>query len=176
MARCCEHGQVPQRRRNCCDDQLGVSAIEPDRVRSRYNRLRRGQQCRLGLDCYVQDVSSRRNILRRDHRGTDVELRLLWQLVSILSLSLCTKLLLRYDRFVVSSSGSFTGTVPARGAIAMYVGQTITPTSVQVTFAPTVSTVYGENVFVVGSISQLGNWTASASVSVLFIRLYSVRF
>jgi hypothetical protein len=81
--------------------------------------------------------------------------------------------------FTVSSSGTFAATVPARGAIAIRVGQTITgpaktssttptstPTStmVQVAFAPTVSTVYGENVFVVGSIAQLGSWAAGSAV------------
>jgi alpha-amylase len=76
-------------------------------------------------------------------------------------------------RFTVSSSGTFFATVPARGAIAIRVGQTIKPAAVPVTFAATVSTVYGENVFVSGSIPQLGSWAADASVRVL-LRLYVV--
>jgi alpha-amylase len=70
-------------------------------------------------------------------------------------------------RFTVSSSGTFFATVPARGAIAIRVGQTIKPAAVPVTFASTVSTVYGENVFVSGSIPQLGSWDAGSSVSVI---------
>jgi hypothetical protein len=75
-------------------------------------------------------------------------------------------------RFTVSSSGTFFATVPARGAIAIRVGQTIKPAAVPVTFASTVSTVYGENVFVSGSIPQLGSWAVEASVSVL-LRLHA---
>jgi alpha-amylase len=60
-----------------------------------------------------------------------------------------------------------TSTTTSTTASHTAVTSTLTPTTstVQVTFAPTVSTVWGENVFVVGSIPQLGNWAPGASVS-----------
>jgi hypothetical protein len=100
--------------------------------------------------------------------------------------------------FTVSASGTFTTSVAARSSIGIHTGQMITgspsstktttptstptATSVYVTFAPTVTTVYGENVFLVGNTSALGSWSPSSavcaacsvelSVAQLFLRLH----
>lgn len=91
------------------------------------------------------------------------------------------------------AGGSFTATVPARSAIAIHTGARGTGSggggggggtgTVAVSFAETAQTVFGEvrnslssspyshnnvccqNVFLVGSISQLGTWDPAASVS-----------
>ena len=68
----------------------------------------------------------------------------------------------------VSSTGTFTATVPAYGALALHVGETTTgggtPAS-QASFAVNASTVWGQNVYVVGNIPALGNWTPSAGLA-----------
>lgn len=71
--------------------------------------------------------------------------------------------------YAVSSSGTFTATVPAYGALALHVGATTTgganpgtPSQSQVAFAVNASTVWGQNVYAVGNIPALGNWTPSA--------------
>ncbi|KAK0199507.1 glycoside hydrolase family 13 protein [Desarmillaria ectypa] len=70
------------------------------------------------------------------------------------------------------SGGSFTATVPAHGAVAIHTGATGISSasggnsgSVAVTFAETATTTFGENIFVVGSISQLGNWAPASSIA-----------
>ncbi|KAG7440051.1 glycoside hydrolase [Guyanagaster necrorhizus] len=66
------------------------------------------------------------------------------------------------------SGGSFTATVPAYGAIAIHTGAKGTGTSpdpVAVTFAETATTTWGENIFLVGSISQLGDWAPASSIA-----------
>jgi alpha-amylase len=72
--------------------------------------------------------------------------------------------------------------VPARSSIAIHTGQKLTgagtgtittasptaaPTAsaVQVNFAATVTTTFGENIFVSGDIAQLGKWATGSSVS-----------
>jgi hypothetical protein len=86
-------------------------------------------------------------------------------------------------RFTVLNAGTFSATIPARSAIAIHTGAKIsgsggttptsttttggsTPTSgsVTVNFAPTVTTVYGQNVYIAGSLSQLGSWTPASGV------------
>ncbi|KAI9067762.1 carbohydrate-binding module family 20 protein [Trametes sanguinea] len=70
------------------------------------------------------------------------------------------------------SSGSLTATVPARSAIAVHTGAKGTgngsgsnPGSVTVNFAETATTTFGENIFVVGSIPQLGNWDPASAIA-----------
>jgi hypothetical protein len=92
-------------------------------------------------------------------------------------------------RFIISSSGTFTATVPARLSIGIYASSKVpdgsgsptttattalpTPCNVQVTFAPAVTTVYGECVLVVGSLSQLGKWSPRSAVRpISFLRAH----
>ncbi|KAJ7160393.1 glycoside hydrolase [Mycena filopes] len=72
------------------------------------------------------------------------------------------------------SSGKFTATVPARSAVAIHTGQLGTGSgtgtgtgsgTVAVSFAETATTTFGENIFLVGSISQLGTWDPAASLA-----------
>ncbi|MEU4218054.1 carbohydrate-binding module family 20 domain-containing protein [Actinoplanes sp. NPDC026623] len=77
------------------------------------------------------------------------------------------------------ASGSFTATVPTNQMVALHVNartSTTTPTSgpttppsscstVAVTFAATVSTVTGENVYVLGNRAELSNWSTSGGVA-----------
>ncbi|KAI0746664.1 glycoside hydrolase [Daedaleopsis nitida] len=72
------------------------------------------------------------------------------------------------------SGGSFQVTVPARSAIAIHTGAKGTgsgnnppPTSgsVTVNFAETATTTFGENIFLVGSISQLGSWAPGNAIA-----------
>ncbi|KAK0244972.1 glycoside hydrolase [Armillaria nabsnona] len=71
--------------------------------------------------------------------------------------------------FIVSG-GSFTATVPAHSAVAIHTGATGSRSGsssgyVAVTFSETATTTFGENIFVVGSISQLGNWAPVSSIA-----------
>ncbi|KAK0475258.1 glycoside hydrolase family 13 protein [Armillaria novae-zelandiae] len=69
------------------------------------------------------------------------------------------------------SGGSFTATVPAHSAVAIHTGATGTGSgsgtsgNVAVTFSETATTTFGENIFVVGSISLLGNWAPASSIA-----------
>ncbi|TFK84770.1 carbohydrate-binding module family 20 protein [Polyporus arcularius HHB13444] len=69
------------------------------------------------------------------------------------------------------SGGSFSATVPARSSIAIHTGQKGTGSgngnsgSVTVNFAETATTTFGENVFLVGSISQLGSWNPANAIA-----------
>jgi alpha-amylase len=73
--------------------------------------------------------------------------------------------------YVVGSAGTFTATVPAGGMLALHVnarGSGPPPTScatVAVTFAATVTTVWGENVFVLGNRPELSNWNTAGGVA-----------
>ncbi|KAJ7839161.1 glycoside hydrolase [Mycena olivaceomarginata] len=79
---------------------------------------------------------------------------------------------------ITVSGGKFTATVPARSAIAIHTGQLGTgsgtgtgggtgtgSSTVAVSFAETATTTFGENIFLVGSISQLGTWDPAASLA-----------
>ncbi|ORY89754.1 glycoside hydrolase superfamily [Leucosporidium creatinivorum] len=88
---------------------------------------------------------------------------------------------------ITVSGGSFTVTIPAYGSVAFYTGSTSATTTtsvstgststssssaasstagtVSVTFKETASTVQGENIFVVGSVSALGSWTAGVALT-----------
>ncbi|KIY61881.1 carbohydrate-binding module family 20 protein [Cylindrobasidium torrendii FP15055 ss-10] len=76
------------------------------------------------------------------------------------------------------SGGSFTATVPARSAIAIHTGATGTGSgnggggggggntgSVAVTFQETATTSLGQNIYLVGSISQLGSWAPASAIA-----------
>ncbi|KAH9483088.1 Alpha-amylase [Psilocybe cubensis] len=76
------------------------------------------------------------------------------------------------------SNGQFTVTVPARSAVAIHTGATSSspgtvdpgtgnpnPGPVSVTFQVTATTTWGQNIFLVGSLSQLGSWTAASAVA-----------
>ncbi|KAF8153814.1 glycoside hydrolase [Crassisporium funariophilum] len=80
---------------------------------------------------------------------------------------------------ITVSGGSFTATVPARSAIAIHTGALGTGSgtgtggggggggtgSVAVTFQETATTTLGENIFLVGSISQLGTWAPASAIA-----------
>ncbi|KAI0071345.1 glycoside hydrolase [Panus rudis PR-1116 ss-1] len=72
------------------------------------------------------------------------------------------------------SGGQFTATVPARSAVAIHTGAKGSGSgsgsnpgsgTVTVNFAETATTTFGENIFLVGSISQLGSWNPSAAIA-----------
>ena len=79
----------------------------------------------------------------------------------------------------VSSSGQATFTVPASGSVALHVealaggsGPTPTPTptptcscAATVSFGVTATTVWGQNIFVVGDRAELGSWSPAAAVA-----------
>jgi alpha-amylase len=78
--------------------------------------------------------------------------------------------------YQVNGSGQVTATVPAGGALALHTGArtsgtgTPTPdptgcTSAATTFAVDATTVWGENVFVVGNTAALGNWNPANAVA-----------
>ncbi|KAJ6474893.1 glycoside hydrolase [Mycena sanguinolenta] len=72
------------------------------------------------------------------------------------------------------SNGQFTATVPARSAIAIHTGQLGTGSGggggggtsgvVAVSWSEEATTTFGENIFLVGSISQLGSWDPGSSL------------
>jgi len=73
---------------------------------------------------------------------------------------------------ITVSKGSFTATVDARSAIAIHTGELGTGGSssssdgtAAVTFLETATTVFGENIFLAGSISELGDWNTDDSVA-----------
>jgi len=72
--------------------------------------------------------------------------------------------------FSVGSDGSLTVTIGPRQAIALHTGAlgTANPTpnvqQVPVLFSESATTAYGENIFVVGSLPQLGNWDPSNAI------------
>jgi len=89
----------------------------------------------------------------------------------------------------VSSSGTFSTTVSARNALAIHIGattskssgspsSTVAPSStstastpvstggaITVNFAETATTVFGENIFLVGNIPQLGSWDPNSAIA-----------
>nr|BAV60949.1 alpha-amylase [Pholiota microspora] len=72
--------------------------------------------------------------------------------------------------FVVSG-GTVSATIPARSAIALHTGSLGTGSgsgtsgSISVTFQETATTTFGENIYIVGSISQLGNWAPASAIA-----------
>lgn len=77
--------------------------------------------------------------------------------------------------YQVNSAGQVTATVPANGALALHVNARTastpgpTPTgggcaTVATTFEVNATTYWGQNVFVVGNVPALGNWSPAAAV------------
>ncbi|KAK4498647.1 hypothetical protein PRZ48_009157 [Zasmidium cellare] len=62
-------------------------------------------------------------------------------------------------------SGGPTTTPTATSTTTSTGGCSPTPTAINVLFKETATTTYGENVFIVGSISQLGNWDTSNAIA-----------
>ncbi|MET0424702.1 MAG: carbohydrate-binding module family 20 domain-containing protein [Actinoplanes sp.] len=80
--------------------------------------------------------------------------------------------------YTVNSSGQFTATVAGNGLLALHInarttgGGTASPTptgsacaQVAVTFASTTTTVFGENVFVLGNRAELSNWSTTGGLA-----------
>jgi alpha-amylase len=72
--------------------------------------------------------------------------------------------------YQVGADGQVTATVPAGGALALHVGArggTGNPgcSTAATTFAVTATTVWGENIFVLGNTAALGNWNPAAAVA-----------
>ncbi|KAL5532385.1 hypothetical protein ACEPAF_5955 [Sanghuangporus sanghuang] len=70
----------------------------------------------------------------------------------------------------VASDGTFSTTISSRNAIAIHTGalgtaNKTTPTTVAVTFQEMATTVFGENIFLVGSISELANWDTDNAIA-----------
>ncbi|EPQ53992.1 alpha-amylase [Gloeophyllum trabeum ATCC 11539] len=68
----------------------------------------------------------------------------------------------------VASDGTFSATVNPYDALAIHTGSKGTGssvTTVAVTFDETATTTYGENIFVTGSISQLGSWSTTNAIA-----------
>lgn len=74
---------------------------------------------------------------------------------------------------VTVSGGTFTATVPSRSALAIHSGQKGSGSdsggggdeTVVVTFAETAETVFGENIFLAGSLPQLGSWDPNTAIA-----------
>ncbi|KAL0572053.1 hypothetical protein V5O48_009911 [Marasmius crinis-equi] len=72
---------------------------------------------------------------------------------------------------VTVSGGAFTATVPARSALAIHTGAQGSAggsggsDNVVVTFLETANTTFGENIFLVGSIMELGNWAPMSALA-----------
>jgi alpha-amylase len=73
--------------------------------------------------------------------------------------------------YIVDGSGQVTATVPAGGALALHTGARTSGggstvcTSVATTVEENATTVWGENVFVVGDTAALGNWDPAHAVA-----------
>ncbi|KAH7918792.1 glycoside hydrolase family 13 protein [Leucogyrophana mollusca] len=67
--------------------------------------------------------------------------------------------------YTVASDGTFTATVLARNAVALHTGALGTGTTVAVTFAENATTTYGENIFLSGSLAELGSWDTDNAIA-----------
>ncbi len=69
----------------------------------------------------------------------------------------------------VNASGQASITVPSMSAVALHVNATTTggggPTQIPVTFEVNASTIFGENLYVVGNIAALSNWSPSGGLA-----------
>ncbi|MEO3813151.1 carbohydrate-binding module family 20 domain-containing protein [Sphaerisporangium sp. B11E5] len=63
----------------------------------------------------------------------------------------------------VGSGGTATVTVPAKGAVAIRTGGS-PPASISTSFNVDATTFWGQNVFVVGNVPELGSWSPAAAV------------
>ncbi|AOS63508.1 carbohydrate-binding module family 20 domain-containing protein [Actinoalloteichus hymeniacidonis] len=70
--------------------------------------------------------------------------------------------------YTVDGDGRFTATIGARDAVALHVGATGSPAPEPgrggASFSVTASTVFGENIFVVGDRAELGSWNPAAAL------------
>lgn len=64
-----------------------------------------------------------------------------------------------------SAAGTYATPTATSWPSTLTSGTCTTPTSVAVTFDEIVTTTYGENVFIVGSISQLGSWNTANAIT-----------
>jgi len=70
--------------------------------------------------------------------------------------------------YAVSASGTLTASVPANSMLALHVNARMSTSScstVAVTFAVNATTVWGENIYVLGNRSELSNWNTSGGVA-----------
>lgn len=70
----------------------------------------------------------------------------------------------------MGGTGLVTATVPANGALALHINARTTPGSTTcstaaVSIAATVTTTFGQNVFIVGNTAALGNWSPASAVA-----------
>ncbi|KAA1471760.1 glycoside hydrolase [Dentipellis sp. KUC8613] len=74
------------------------------------------------------------------------------------------------NTITVGSDGSFTATIPARWAIAIHTGSVGSASSssssstVALLLSEQATTTFGENIFVVGSIAELGSWDPDSAI------------
>ncbi|EKM53320.1 glycoside hydrolase family 13 protein [Phanerochaete carnosa HHB-10118-sp] len=63
------------------------------------------------------------------------------------------------------SGGTFTADVQAHNAIAIHTGATgVASATITINFAETATTTFGENIFLVGSVPQLGSWSPDSAL------------
>ena len=70
--------------------------------------------------------------------------------------------------YTVSAGGTLTASVPANSMLALHVGARVPSSScstVAVTFAVNATTVWGENIYVLGNRAELSNWNTSGGVA-----------
>jgi alpha-amylase len=68
--------------------------------------------------------------------------------------------------YVVNGSGQFSATVPANGMLALHINARVTSSATcSITFAATVTTVWGENVYVLGNRAELSNWSTGGGLA-----------
>jgi alpha-amylase len=68
--------------------------------------------------------------------------------------------------YVVNGSGQFSATVPANGMLALHINARVASSGTcSVTFAATVTTVWGENVYVLGNRAELSNWSTGGGLA-----------
>ncbi|EGO22943.1 glycoside hydrolase family 13 protein [Serpula lacrymans var. lacrymans S7.9] len=67
--------------------------------------------------------------------------------------------------YTVASDGTFSATVATANAIALHTGALGTGSTSAVSFSETATTTYGENIFLTGSLEQLGSWDPANSIA-----------
>jgi alpha-amylase len=65
----------------------------------------------------------------------------------------------------VDGNGNAPVTVGGMDAVAIHAGSKVTGNRVQVSFAENATTSWGQNVYVVGSIPELGNWNPANAIA-----------
>jgi alpha-amylase len=71
--------------------------------------------------------------------------------------------------YVVNGSGQFSATVPASGMLALHINARVASSggggTCSITFAATATTVWGENVYVLGNRAELSNWNTGGGLA-----------